>query len=90
MVVYKILYVNVLRIYTTFNPDYFLRSLYLYYLGKDTVSNKTFNLPEGCEFVVDIIDTQNMTVKGKGIYSGRFAIEMPEKQYIAIRIYENK
>lgn len=63
---------------------------YLYYFGKDTVSNKTFNLPEGCEFVVNVIDTQNMTVEEKGIYSGRFSIEIPEKQHIAIRIYKTK
>lgn len=63
---------------------------YLYYFGKDTVSNRTFNIPEGYEFLVDVIDTQNMTIEEKGIYSGKFTIEIPEKQYLAIRIYENK
>jgi len=39
---------------------------------------------------VDVIDTWNMTIEEKGSYSGRFTIETPEKQYIAIRIYKIK
>jgi hypothetical protein len=60
---------------------------YLYYFGKESGSNKTIDLPEGNKFLIDVIDTWNMTVEEKGSYSGKVMIEIPDKKYIAIRAY---
>lgn len=59
---------------------------YLYYYGKTSVKSRTFYLPKGRNFFVDVIDTWEMSIEEKGIYSGKVTIEIPAKQYIAIRI----
>jgi hypothetical protein len=61
-------------------------SYFLYYYGKETVASKTYDLPKGSKFHVDIIDTWNMTVEEKGIYAESITIDIPTKKYIAIRI----
>lgn len=61
---------------------------YLYYYGNSETSEKTYNLPEGNEYQVDVLDTWNMTVNEmKGTYSGTFTINWPSSKYVAIRIY---
>lgn len=42
---------------------------------------------KGCEFEIELIDTWNMTVKKlPGVYRGSIRAELPEKQYMAIRM----
>ncbi len=62
-------------------------SFYLYYFGFMRPLFRTYELPEGCEYEIELIDTWNMTVtKLPGIYSGSIKIDMPQKQYMAIRM----
>jgi hypothetical protein len=63
---------------------------YLCYYGKSRSSTKTFTLPSTREYRVDILDTWGMTVTPvSGTYKGTFTIPMPNKQYLAVRIYSD-
>lgn len=60
---------------------------YIFYFGFYQPSFRTFSMPEGIKYKIDIIDTWNMTLNElEGTYSGEFKIDMPGKQYIAIRM----
>lgn len=60
---------------------------YLFYFGFSQPTFRTFKMREGEKYRVDIIDTWNMTITELSeIYSGEFRIDMPGKQYIAIRM----
>jgi hypothetical protein len=60
---------------------------FLYYFGFNQPSFRTFNMPEGIIYHVDIIDTWDMTIVSlPGIYRSDFRIDLPAKQYIAVRI----
>lgn len=39
---------------------------------------------------VEVIDTWNMIKEDKGVFSGRFRIELPQKQYMLIRMWKEK
>jgi len=59
---------------------------YLYYYGFNRPCRRTFSLPEGNTFAVEVIDTWDMTITDAGQHQGSFTIELPRKQYMAIRI----
>ena len=60
---------------------------YLMYFGINQPYFKEINLPESDKFEVEIIDTWEMTITPlPGEYSGKCRIELPAKQYIALRI----
>lgn len=62
-------------------------SYFLYYFGFFKPSFRTYILPEGEEYEIELIDTWNMEVeKLPGTYKGEIKIELPEKQYMAIRM----
>jgi len=64
---------------------------YLYYFGEEVTSEKSFTMPEGKEYQVDVLDTWNMTVaEMDGIYSGTFTIKWPSGKYMAVRIFNSK
>lgn len=58
----------------------------IHYLGICQPAFRTFFLPEDTEYEIDVIDTWNMTVTPAGIHKGITRIELPQKQYIAIRL----
>ena len=61
---------------------------YLYYYGDTPTSEKTYIMPEGINYRVDVLDSWNMTVtEMDSIYSGTFTINWPSRKYIAVRIY---
>ena len=61
---------------------------YLYYFGDEVTNEKTFTMPEGKEYMVDVLDTWNMTItEMDSIYSGTFKIRWPSSKYMAVRIY---
>jgi hypothetical protein len=65
--------------------DYFL-----YYFGNEVSSEKSFSMPDGIEYRVDVLDTRNMTVSEmEGTYSGIFTINWPSNKHMAVRIYKN-
>ncbi len=62
-------------------------SYYLYYFGFFRPAFRTYELPKGCAYEIELIDTWDMAIqKLPGIHSGNIKIGMPEKQYMAIRM----
>lgn len=57
----------------------------IHYYGFGRPSFRDFVKPEG-QWKVEIIDTWEMTVTDAGIHSGKFRIQLPGKEYMAIRI----
>ena len=43
-------------------------------------------LPEDADYEVDVIDTWNMTVESRGVMRGYHQIELPGRQYMAVRV----
>ncbi|MDO4458718.1 MAG: DUF5605 domain-containing protein [Clostridia bacterium] len=60
----------------------------IHYFGFGRPSYRMFYLPEDKKYQVEIIDTWEMTVKDAGVHSGTFRIELPGKEYMAVRIRE--
>ena len=58
----------------------------IHYLGICQPRYRMLMLPEDSDFEVEIIDTWNMTVTSAGIRRGVTRIDLPGKQYMAIRI----
>ncbi len=62
-------------------------SYFLYYFGFFKPAFRTYELPDNCTYKIELIDTWSMTIeKLPGTYSGSIRIDMPEKQYMAIRM----
>ncbi len=62
-------------------------SFFLFYFGFSRPAFRTWTLPENCTFEIELIDTWNMTVeKLPGTFSGSIRIDMPERQYMAVRM----
>jgi hypothetical protein len=60
---------------------------YLYYFGFNRPSFRRFFHDPAIAWEVDVIDTWNMTVETlPGTFSGRFTVELPARQYIAVRL----
>lgn len=60
---------------------------YLYYYGFNQSSFRIYNMRPGVRYHVDVIDTWNMTVEEQpGVYEGSFRIELPGRQYMALRL----
>ena len=49
-------------------------------------SFREFYLDDETEFEVEVIDTWECTIEKKGRFKGRFQVELPGKQYMAIRL----
>lgn len=58
----------------------------IHYLGICRPTYRQLVLPEDADYEVDVIDTWNMTVTSLGKMRGVNKIEMPGKQYMAIRV----
>jgi len=64
--------------------DYFL-----FYFGTRQPGSRNFNLPSG-NFRIDVIDTWNMTIEPVAASaSGKTAVALPGRKYMAIRIVRN-
>jgi hypothetical protein len=62
---------------------------YLYYYGTHQPAQQSFNLGDGT-FKVELIDTWKMTIEtAVQQASGRIAITMPGRKYMALRIQRN-
>jgi len=60
---------------------------FLVYYGIGQPVYMILKLPEGNKYKIDIIDTWDMTITpAPGTYEGECRVEMPGKQYIALRI----
>ncbi len=61
---------------------------YLHYYDRYRPSFRDFKLEEEKKYQVDVIDTWNMTIANAGTFSGKFRIDLPGKEFMAIRIKE--
>jgi len=63
---------------------------YLIYLSFMQPSFKEFYFDDTTPLRVKVIDTWNMTEEDRGVFTGRFRVELPAKQYMAIQIREER
>ncbi len=47
---------------------------------------RKYYFDDSVKYRVEVIDTWNMTVEDRGVYTGTFKIDLPSRQYIAVRI----
>ena len=59
---------------------------YLYYYGFMRPSFRDFCFNNDREYQVEVIDTWEMSIENRGCYKGKFRVELPGKEYMAIRI----
>lgn len=69
-------------------PERFINfgEYYLIYYGFNRPSFRRFYFDDNTEYKVEIIDTWEMTITDVGIHKGKFIIQLPKKQYMAIRL----
>lgn len=58
----------------------------LFYYSFMRPSYRQFWFKDNTQYRVEIIDTWNMTITDAGVHSGKFKIELPGRQYMAIRL----
>ena len=63
-----------------------MKSYYRFYYSFMRPSFREFYLDDETEFEVEVIDTWECTIEKKGRFKGRFQVELPGKQYMAIRL----
>ncbi len=61
-------------------------SCLLFYYSYFRPGFRKYAMPEGAEYEVDVIDTWEMTITPVGTYSGKFKIQLPGKEYMAVRM----
>jgi hypothetical protein len=61
---------------------------FLFYTGNSRPAFREFSFEPDKSYSVEVIDTWNMTIEDRGIYRGKFYIELPSRQYMALRIKE--
>jgi hypothetical protein len=59
---------------------------YLYYFGFLRPSFKDFHFDDTNDYEVEVIDTWEMCINNMGIFRGRFHVNLPGKEYMAVRI----
>jgi hypothetical protein len=59
---------------------------YLYYYGFMRPAFREFYFDDAGAWRVEVIDTWEMTIEDRGIHRGRFRVELPGKEYMAIRV----
>jgi hypothetical protein len=59
---------------------------YLYYYSFMRPSFREFYFDDDNEYKAEVIDTWEMTIEDRGNHRGKFKIELPGKEYMAIRI----
>ncbi|GHV67224.1 hypothetical protein AGMMS49928_03780 [Spirochaetia bacterium] len=59
---------------------------FLYYYSFMRPSFREFFFDENSEYRVEVIDTWEMIIEDRGCFRGKFRVELPGKEYMAIRI----
>lgn len=72
---------------TAAHPGY-RNKYYLFYTGLTRPGFKEFELKPDAKYKVEVIDTWDMAIEDRGIFTGKFKLELPSKEYMAIRIQE--
>lgn len=63
-----------------------VKNYYIYYYSFMRPSFRDFYFDDESRFIAEVIDTWEMTIEEKGVFSGKFRIDLPGKEYMAIRI----
>lgn len=67
-----------------------VQNFYLFYYGFNRPSFREYYFDDETRLQVDVIDTWEMTIKRQGIFNGKFKIQLPGKEYMAVRITKAK
>jgi hypothetical protein len=59
---------------------------YIYYYSFNRPSFREFYYDDYNEYEAEVIDTWEMTIEKRGVYRGKFRIDLPGKEYMAVRI----
>jgi len=59
---------------------------YLIYYGFNRPSFREYHFDDEHEYRVEIIDTWEMTIEDYGVFKGHFRVELPGKEYMAVRV----
>ncbi len=62
------------------------RGYYLYYYSFMRPSSRDFHFDDSTDYEVTVLDTWEMTIDSRGVFKGRFVVELPGKPYMAIQI----
>ena len=62
------------------------KSQYLFYYSFMRPSYRDYSVDADTDYVAEIIDTYDMTVRKAGIYHGSFRLALPAKPYICVRL----
>ena len=63
-----------------------VKSYYLIYLGYTCPSFKEYHFDDETEFAVEVIDTWNMTIEKRGVFKGKLKVDLPGREYMAVRL----
>jgi hypothetical protein len=67
-----------------------VKSYYLIYLGYTCPAFKEYYFDDDTEFEVEVIDTWGMTIEKRGICKGKIKVELPGREYMAVRLKKQK
>ena len=59
---------------------------YLSYFGFNRPSFREYHFDDCTAYRVEVLDTWNMTIEDRGIHRGKFRVELPGHEYMAIRM----
>ena len=59
---------------------------YLYYYGFHRPSFREYYFDDEHEYAAEVIDTWNMTITPAGTFRGKFRVDLPGREYMAVRI----
>ena len=63
-----------------------VKSCYFIYFSFMQPSLREFHIDDTAKFEVEVLDTWNMTVEKRGVFSGKFRVELPGRPYMAVRL----
>ena len=67
-----------------------VKDYYLCYYSFMRPSFREFYLDDETMFDVEVIDTWNMTIEKRGTFKGKFKVELPGREYMAVRLQRHK
>ena len=62
----------------------------VYYYSFMRPTFREFYFDDVTPYEVEVIDTWNMTIENKGVFTGKMKIELPGREYMAVRIRKVK
>lgn len=63
-----------------------VKDYYLIYFSFMRPSFREYHFDDETKFQLKVIDTWNMTIEDRGIVQGKFKVELPGRQYMAIQL----